>query len=214
MDGTFAYPYIVVLNLDKPERNWGFEVSLVRNIEHRNFTRDAYHIRKTSTLSQEADWNAYVPLKQYPALAGRAVLIRGPSQDFWHQKASRYHQEMKCDKTKTVHETLETQISNDTNRRYSFWLLVFPKGTELENHILSDDAVNVKKHYNDLVESVKLNEGEDDEEEVELLGLDIYWRIATKGGEMIRSPDAVKRKSRFAQRKNKGTKDEFHDVDG
>ena len=51
-----------------------------------------------------------------------------------------------------------------------------------------------------MVKSVKLNEGDKDEEEtVELLGSGVYWRIAKKGGSMIRSPK-VARRQRFAQR--------------
>ena len=79
---------------------------------------------------------------------------------------------------------------------------MFPEDTRFENHILSDDAVIVKKGVNDLVETAKLNEGDkDEEEEIELLGMDVYWRIAKQGGDLIRSPDAPKKK-RFAHRKS------------
>ena len=202
-DGSSDYPYILIANLDKPEANWGFEVSLVKGIEYRNFTRDAFHIRKVTNVTQEGQWDATIPIEKYPTLAQRSVLIRGPSQDFWHRSADRYHQLGFCDKTKTVHEALETQIENDPSRLYSHWLIVLPQGTELENHILSDDAKHVKKMTNDLVATIKLNEGDEhEEEEVELLGLDVYWRIAIKGGEMLRSPERnLPKKKRFAHRK-------------
>jgi hypothetical protein len=53
MDGSSEYPYIIIVNHAKPEANWGFEVSLVQQIEHQHFTRDIYHIRKETGLSQE-----------------------------------------------------------------------------------------------------------------------------------------------------------------
>ena len=46
MDGSEEYPYIVIVNTERPEANFGFEVSLVPGIEVRGYVRTAYHIRK------------------------------------------------------------------------------------------------------------------------------------------------------------------------
>ena len=46
MDGSKDYPYIVIVNDERPEANYGFEVSLVPGIEVRGYVRTAYHIRK------------------------------------------------------------------------------------------------------------------------------------------------------------------------
>lgn len=197
-DGTAEYPYVIIADPSKPETNQGFETSFISGLEFRNFKRDAYHIRKTTTPSQEEAWEASIPVHKYPTLANRSVLVRGPSQDYWHQSAERYHQEPFCSITKTVHETLETNIKGDIKRRFSHWLIVFPVGTKLENHILSDDAVHVKKNVLDLVDKVVL-----DGEEIEILGCDVYWRIALRGGEMIRSPENPNT-GRFARRKRAG----------
>jgi len=211
-DGSANNPCIVIVNTDRPEANHGFEVSLVKGIEHRNFARDCYHIRKATVPTQEDDWSATVPMDTYPMLAHCAVLIRGPSQNFWHKKASRCHQIPFCDNTENVHETLETQLLRKHDWRYSHWLLVFPEATQLENHILSDDAVHVKKETNKMVETDMIDDDSDNdsdgEEEnskkkkltpFELLGMDVCWRIAWRGGDMIRSPDGKKKKKQFSQ---------------
>jgi hypothetical protein len=143
-DGSADFPYVIIADPSKPEANNGFEVSLVKGVEFRNFTRSVYYIRRTTAVPQVDEWSAMIPLKKYPSLAKRAVLIRGPSQDFWNQKASRYHQNQFCDKTKVVHQTLETQISGEPTCKISYWLIVLPSDTVLENHILSDDAEHVK----------------------------------------------------------------------
>ena len=72
MDGSSEFPYIIIVDPEKPESNWGFEVSRIVGMEHRNYTRDAFHIRRVTTVSQEEQWEATVPAKKYPALAHRA----------------------------------------------------------------------------------------------------------------------------------------------
>jgi hypothetical protein len=198
MDGSDDYPYIIIVDPNKPEANWGFEVSLVPQVEFKHFTRDIYHIRKVVGQTQIALWEARIPTEKYPHLARRAVLIKGPSQDYWHQDAMRYHAEMKCDRTRIVHQTLQTSIAGNPARMRSTWLLVFPPTTQFENHVLSGDANYVLKETLDLYGSIW--EGN---EEIQLLGTDVHWRIALKGGEMICSPDASNAKKRFANRKKK-----------
>ena len=201
MDGSSDYPYIIIVDPEKSEANWGFEVSFVQQIEHRNFARNIFHIRKVTGVPQDAEWDATIPFKKYPTLANRAVLIRGPSQDYWHQDAERYHAEPFCDQTKKAHEALKTNLDANKDRLYSNWLLVFPQGTQLENHVLSDDAVHVKKGSLDLVGSYQfLDHDKNALEDVEIYGMDVHWCIAVKGGEMIRSPDPQKKK-RFGNRK-------------
>ena len=153
---------------------------------------------QTSCVTQEDDWEAIIPRDKYPSIAKRSVLIRGPSQDFWHQSSARYHQDNFCDKTRQVHDVLEAKIAETVSRRYSWWLIVLPEGVELENHIMSDDAVHVKKEAMDLEETMKKLDEDDMEEEFTLVGMDIYWRIALKGGDMLRSPPkGTTKKKRF-----------------
>jgi hypothetical protein len=199
-DGSANFPHIIIANPDKPEANHGFEISEINGFECRNYKRNGFHICRVSAPTQEDAWDMIVPWEKYPTIAHRAVLCHGPSQHFWHADANRYHQNDICPVTKTVHESVQTEIGNDPLRQYVWYLIVLPEGTELENHILSDDAVHVKKGVNEMVESVKLDPDED--EITEVFGCDIYWRIAKKGGNMIRSPDTTgTKKKRYARRK-------------
>lgn len=207
MDGSADYPYIIIVDTSKPEANWGFEVSFVHNVEVLNFHRDIYHIRKVTGVEQAEEWTATIPSKKYPALANRAVLIRGPSQDYWHQDAKRYHQPQEdkviCEPTKKAHMVLQTNINESKDRLYSHWLLVFPQGTEMENFVMSHDAYHVMRNSFELYSAIESWDPEKKKSEfLDLLGMDVHWRIAVKGGEMISSPSVTeKTKRRFAQRK-------------
>jgi hypothetical protein len=210
MDGSANYPYIIIVDPEKPEANWGFEVSFVPQIEHRHFTRSIYHIRKVTGLSQESQWEMTIPFRKFPTLANRAVLVRGPSQDYWHQDAELYHQDRDppdkfCAQTKKVHESLQTALEANKERLDSHWLLVFPEDTELENHILSDNAEHVTRHSFDLVGCYAFPDetAKNKVTEMEIFGLDVHWRIAVKGGVMLRSPDVTlaRKNKRFSHRK-------------
>ena len=63
---------------------------------------------------------------------------------------------------------------------------MFPVGTVLENHIISDDAVDVKRSDNDLIGD-HVAQGDDGPEEMEIFGTDVYWKIALRGGQRIGS---------------------------
>jgi hypothetical protein len=212
MDGSIEYPYIIIVNPDRPEANWGFEVTPVQGIEHRNFNRNAFHIRKTTVTSQEGKWSAEIP-HCYPSMKERVMRIKGPSQSFWHQTATRYHSdpEYNCSNTKKAHLALEDKITSDPSRSHSYWLIVFPKGITLENYIFSDDAIHVKTESMDLVGKTKLtteedegsddDDDDDDDDEVEIWGQEVYWRMAMSGGDRLRSPDRkAARKKRFGSR--------------
>ena len=204
-DGSADYPFIVIVNPKKPEANQGFDVTLVDRVEFRNFNRNAFHIRKTTTVSQEHDWEAKIPFEKFPTLAHRSVLIRGPSQDLWHQRPDVYHYGDHCPTTKTAHESVRTEIEGNPDRKFSYWLLVLPRDTQLENYIFSDDAVIVKKEIKELITDVKVEMKDDKDEdkvtkeEVEIYGMDVSWKIAKAGGTMIRSP-SVKKATRFKKR--------------
>lgn len=186
------------MNLERPEANNGFEVSEIRKVEHNNFERDGFIIRRATAPGTEDDWQAFLPLQRYPSLANRAILIQGPSQDYWHQKASRYHQISFCATSKTAHQKLETALDKHPDRKVGHWLLVFGGGIVLENHVFSGDAVQVRSDSSDMVENLVVNADTDEAKVVKLLGSSVYWRIAKQGGDMIRTPDRAPRK-RFAQ---------------
>jgi len=208
MNGSADYPFLVIVDPEHPEQNWGFEVSRVSGIEHNNYTRDAYHIRKTTHPTQEDDWQMTIPSEKYPKLAGRALLCGGPSQDIWTMDAERYHDEeyqdnealiKMCDKTKIVHQTLQTAITENPTRKIVWYLLVFPIGTVFENFVLSQNDTRVLKGQLDFCDDFLIGG-----EEYEVLGAGVFWRIALKGGELIRSPPAGRsKKKRYARSRSK-----------
>ena len=212
MDGSSEFPYIIIANPKKPEANWGFEVTKVTGIVHRDFTRNAYHVRKTTVLSQEKEWTATIPV-QYESIKHRSILIRGPSQTLWHQSPVRYHKHLQCPATKNAHMSQQEKINKQPTRQYSHWLIVFPKDVMLENYIFSDDAIEVRTESLDLFAKVELEDTDSEDEDstesnsnkanpkevVDLCGQDVYWRIAMIGGDRLKSP-LRKKKTRKGNR--------------
>jgi hypothetical protein len=92
-EGTLEYPYIHLVNMEFPERNRGFGIVLVYDIEHQGYTRDGFHIRKSTAAMDSMNWEAFVPFKRFPSLAHRALMLKGPSQDYWHQDTKLYHED-------------------------------------------------------------------------------------------------------------------------
>lgn len=195
-DGTKMKPYVIIANPDKPETCAGFEVALVPQITVENFVRSVYHIRHVTTQGMEDEWSAIIPREDFPALAHRSVLIRGPSQELWHRRPDLYHEEKFCTQTAVAHESQQTAIKQSIVRLYSYWLLVLPKGTMLENYIISHDSVHVTKGTQEMT---KAFETEDDSGKTELetlYGMDVYWRIAMAGGNMVSDPGSAAKKRR------------------
>ena len=130
-------------------------------------------------------------------LASRAIMIRGPSQNHYHKSAELYHQDnVDCGNTFNAHQALQTAISKDVSRQYSYWLIVFPENVVLENFVFSDDDTHVKRHENDML-STYMNDGD----EMDIPAISLYWRIAVSGGEQVKHDTSTKKK-KFAFRKN------------
>ena len=114
-DGTLDYPVIHIVNLQFPERNRGFDIVLVNDIEHKGFTRDGFHIRKAIAVMDSTLWEAFVPYKRFPTLAHRALMFVGPSQDYWHRNTTLYHDDegVNCKRTQMKHLTTQKAIKNN-----------------------------------------------------------------------------------------------------
>jgi hypothetical protein len=194
-DGTYEYPFIHIVNQEYPERNHGFDIVLVPEIEHRGHTRDAFHIRKTVSAGNTEDWEAFLPSTRYPTLADRAVMVRGPSQDFFIKNTEKYHEDVDnidCAPTKKKHSATEQAIKDDPSRQLEHTLLIFKKGIKLENHIFSDDAVFIDVEVNDMMTTI-----DNDGEELEIMGTTLFWCIAVAGGSKLASGKPKKGKKLF-----------------
>ena len=92
-EGTIEYPFIHHVNLEYPERNRGFDIVRVEGVEHNGFIRTIFHIRKEVPFPTIDEHQAFIPTDRYPSLAHRAVMIKMPSQSFWHRSTALYHHE-------------------------------------------------------------------------------------------------------------------------
>mgnify|MGYP000102243820 CR=1 FL=1 len=194
-DGTYEYPFVHIVNQEYPERNNGFDIILVPEIEHRSHTRDAFHIRKTVSVGNSEDWEAFLPSARFPTLADRAIMVRGPSQDFFIKDTARYHANkanIECAPTEKKHSATEQAIEDDPSRKLEHTLLVFKKGIKLENHIFSDDAVFIDVEVNDMTAPY-----DNDGEVIDVMATTLFWRIAIAGGSKLASGKAKKGKKLF-----------------
>jgi hypothetical protein len=171
------------------------DIAFVTEVVHRGHTRDVFDIRKTVSVGNAKDWEAFIPSVRYPTLATRAVMIRGPSQDFFIQNTERYHEDksnIDCEPTKKKHSATEQAIKDDPSRQLEHTLLIFKKGVKLENHVFSDDAVYINVEVNDMVAAI-----DNDGDELEIMGTTLFWRIAVAGGSKLASGGPKKGKKLF-----------------
>jgi hypothetical protein len=202
-DGSKQRPYIIIADPDKPETCAGFEVALIPQIKVGNYVRSVYHIRHITTQGLEDEWSATIPHEEFPTLASRAVLIRGPSQELWHRRPDLYHEEPFCSQTALFHEAQQTAIKQSIVRLYSCWLLVLPKGTVLENYIISHDSVHVNTGIQEMTKAFE-TEDENGKTQLETLyGMDVHWRIAVAGGNMVSDPGSASKKRRKQKKATK-----------
>jgi hypothetical protein len=198
-DGTLEYPFIHIVNMEYPERNRGFDIVLVNDIEHQGFTRDGFHIRKAVAVMDSTRWEAFVPYTKFPTLAHRALMFVGPSQDYWHRNTALYHEDnVDCKPTQKKHSTTQKAIKNNPLRQLEHTLMVFGEGVHFENHIFSNDAKKVAVVPNEMCTSID-NGGE----ELELDGISLFWRIAIAGGDEL---DTDETKVKFFSKKKRSAK--------
>jgi predicted metal-dependent RNase len=105
------------------------------------------------------------------------------------QGTERYHEDnIDCEPTKKKHSATEQAIKDDQSRHLGHLLLIFPKDVRLENHIFSDDAVQVRLEVNDMEATID-NEGED----LDVMGTTLFWQIAVAGGSKLASGGSSKK---------------------
>lgn len=195
-EGSKEDPYIIIADPEKPEGCNGFEVALIPQIKVGNFVRSVYHIRHVTSQGMEDEWSAIVPREEFPALANRSILIRGPSQELWHRRPDLYHEESFCGQTALIHEAQQTAIKQSLHRLYSYWLVVLPKNTMLENYIISHDSIHVLKGTQEMAKAFEIEDSAGKLAMETLYGMDVYWRIAVAGGNMVTDPGSATKKRR------------------
>jgi hypothetical protein len=176
-NGTKEHPYLVVVDLEYPERNREFCIERVANISHASYTRNAFHIRLPIAVPDFDGWDATIPNEDYPLLNQRVVEISGPSMCFWVRGTDKYHHKLDCEATKKKHAITELQIGTKPGRQRAHWLLVFPEGITLDNQVFSHDRINVETGFNPMT-----SEASETACNKKLYGMALYWIIAEIGG--------------------------------
>jgi hypothetical protein len=189
-NGTKNRPYITLVDCWSPEKNGPFDITCFEGVERDDRDRNGFHIRRSIDPPDMDAWSSFIPNEvEFPRLVpltGRVLFIKGPSRSFWIRDFVRYHDGKKkvdCKVTAKFHEKSDTAMASDPDRGISYFLLVFPPGTALDNYCFSGDHFVVKKHKNPLKLAAidKANAFHKD-----VLGMTIWWRIAVAGGTLIR----------------------------
>jgi len=178
-EGTKSKPFTIQVNTAYPERNREFDIERIGNMEDRSYSRDGFHIRTRSIpIADEPYWEATIP-EGYEGLKNRVVLIKGPSKDYWLSKTETYHSSKissSCAGTKIAHNATQIAIKDNEDRKFIYFLLVFPKDIILDNTIFSNDDTVVKKGV------APMQVEKDETLGRKIYGLSVFWRIAVKHG--------------------------------
>jgi hypothetical protein len=194
--GTKLRPYIILADPSHPEQNFPFDVTPLEGVEYNDYDHNGFHIRMAVALPDMNAWKAFIPSsKEFPKLAsliGRAVMVKGPSRNYWMSNAGLYHQKgVDCQVTKTAHEKTDTAIKEDPNRQTSFFLIVFHKGLILDNYIFSGNNTVLKMWKNGMkLEPDHANNPFSKKKKIDVIGMCVWWRIGAAGGTRIRDGEA------------------------
>jgi hypothetical protein len=180
---------VVMVNTKFPERNREFDIVRLPQIDHNHHSRSAYHIRRSVDPCDFDKWEATIPepseypdwFNQCPSLFGLLMIIKGPSRTDWIRDYDRYHANIKCSETFREHKAADLEIQEDKTREDSHYLLVWPKGTRLDNNIFSGDGNDVEIQFNDMKVEAK-----DSAFDKDILGIAVWWRIADYGGRKVK----------------------------
>jgi hypothetical protein len=173
-----------------PERNAEFDIQYVEQMSHGVYERKGFHIRKTVVTFDWDSYEASIPSNYRPELSRRLILIKGPSRSFWEKDSELYHESgmVGCDMTRKAHNATEILVNKDYPRQWQYWLLVFPKGTILDNQIFSEDEEIIPMESNPLMSDGKYNDfGKD------IRGMVIFWCIAVAGGRKVENSSNKKK---------------------
>jgi hypothetical protein len=171
-EGSKTTPHVVKVDINHPERNREFDIQCVPQISHQGYVRTGYVIRVETCVLDVDKWEAkivYEPSED----KNPSILVRGPGRSEWMNKAEGYHQTLTCDSTKVTHLATVNDIKSDTDRQFSYWLLVFPESVALDNAIFSGDPVYIDS------KKVGLNMLDDG---VDFKTCIVNWRVADKYG--------------------------------
>jgi hypothetical protein len=182
-DGTKKNPYTVFVDPSHPERNREFDIERVGKIKHNGYEYNGYHVRTPIAVPDYIHWKAFIPTELPRHLRGkfikRAMLVKGPAHNFWIRNPTRYHMKQSCLQTSASHTGTQLEIEQDTDRFYSWYLLLWVNCVVLDNQVFSTHPTEVEKK---LVAMECEVTDDDNETGKHLYGMAVCWRIAEKYG--------------------------------
>jgi hypothetical protein len=135
--GSSENPYIVIVNLVKPELNGPVLVKKITNYHHEDgYYYTAYHFEAVIVGEDANQWELSVPDSPPPGLVNRILVLKSPSVS-WPQKSLRDQLDAFLpDATQTADSQFFAEFNSDESRHHVYHCYVFPEGVRLDNSII------------------------------------------------------------------------------
>jgi hypothetical protein len=173
--GIKSNPIIIYVNPDYPERNREFQIQYVKAFDQAEYKRNGWVLRTWACIQDRGFWSATIYNSSNVNFANRTVMIKGPSRPHWMKLDTEWTEKMACVATTSYSRNTTNAIDGDEDRRFKYWLLIFPEKTYLANEILSGDPFKIKKKMEGIVVTVNAKEHR---------YITINWKIADKLGSL------------------------------
>jgi hypothetical protein len=189
-EGPRGNPYVIKLYTGFPENNREFELHHFPRLIFNGWVRESFVIRKEIGVPDEEHWDASMYRAPPYNTTDRAILIKGLKQNSGHADHALF-----CRRPDTDPESMKEMMSNtsaviasDPERRYGFWLLVFPIEVELDNVILSGNSHEIERHKHG---NTKVISG------ITVATMYVWWQIAIRHGGHRSEPKPTSTASAF-----------------
>ena len=114
-DGSKNNPWLVMVNVERPEANREFDIEFVQQMTRGVFERNGFHIRMSVATLDYDKWEATIPRAGFPSeFTNRLVLVNGPSNTCWERDTDRYHKckNLTCIQTKNAPMGTQLEITD------------------------------------------------------------------------------------------------------
>jgi len=203
--GTKTNPNLLGVDLERPEHNREFDISLVDGMVRNSFERKGLHIRAAVHPFDHGHFSATIPRAENfpPQFARRLILIKGPTNPMWLTRTAEYNEDIGCSATLATHQAHDKDRTKSEPREFQYWLAVCPPEIQLDNQIFSCHETHVKKTNNPMIlgKNAKNNKANK-----ELEGMAIYFEIALQGGREIGEMEEDEEYVEMFERKKKNAK--------
>jgi hypothetical protein len=135
--GSSENPYIMIVNLEKPELNGPVVVKKVVNYHHDDgYYYTAYNFEAVIVGEDANEWELSVPASPPPGLVDRILVLKTPSVS-WPQKRLRDQlDKFLPDATQTADSQFFAEFNTDVSRHHVYHCYVFPEGVRLDNSVI------------------------------------------------------------------------------